>query len=230
MPGPTSKNPTHFRRGPFLDFAQGFVRWCFRIPFLLFWRVRVHHLDKFPTDGPLILLANHQSNLDPMIVGAISPKPINYLAKQSLFKLPVMGWFFDWNDCIPIQRDSNAIGGIKETLKRLKKREVVLIFPEGSRSSDGKLGPMKPGFSTLARRTKSPLLPVAIDGAWQIYPRQAKFPRLGNIQVVLGDPIPFEEFETLSDDELSTLVEKRIGEAFVMAQSYYKRSRIQDHD
>ena len=227
MPRSTSKKPTPFRRGPILDFAQGFVRWCFRIPFWIFWRVRAHQLEKFPTEGPVILLSNHQSNLDPMIVGAVSPLPINYLSKQSLFKFPPLGWFFRWNDCIPIQRDSNAIGGIKETLKRLKKKELVLIFPEGSRSPDGKLQAMKPGFSTLARRTKSPLLPVAIDGAWQVYPRQAKFPRLGNIQVVFGDPIPYEQYETLDDDELSTLVQEKIGEAFIVAQDHCKMSRMQ---
>jgi len=210
-----------------MDFAQGFVRWCFRIPFLIFWRVRVHRIEKFPAEGPLILLANHQSNLDPMIVGAVSPQPINYLAKQSLFKLPPMGWFFDWNDCIPIQRDSNAIGGIKETLKRLKRKELVLIFPEGSRSPDGTLQPVKAGFSTLARRTKSALLPLAIDGAWQVYPRQAKLPRFGNIQVVYGDPIPFEQYESLSDEELSTLVEEKIGETLLLAKAYYKKSLMQ---
>lgn len=229
MPRSNADMSTQYRRGPFIDFCQGVVRWCFRIPFLLFWRVRIHRLEKYPTDGPLILLANHQSNLDPMIVGAVSPKPINYLSKQSLFKFPPLGWFLLWNDCIPIQRDSNAIGGIKETLKRLKKMETVLIFPEGSRSPNGKLLPMKAGFSTLARRTKSPLLPVALDGAWQIYPRQAKFPRLGNIQVVFGDPIPYEQYQTLSDDELSALVQEKIAEIFVVAQAYCKMSRMQHH-
>lgn len=229
MPRPASSKPNSYRRGPIIDFAQGFVRWCFRIPFLIFWRVRVHRIEKFPADGPLILLANHQSNLDPMIVGAVSPKPINYLAKHSLFKFPPLGWFLLWNDCVPIQRDSNAIGGIKETLKRLKKKERVLIFPEGSRSPTGKLLPMKAGFSTLARRTKSPLLPLALDGAWQIYPRQAKFPRLGNIQVVFGDPIPYQEYEALSDEELSALVEERISEIFIVAQAQCKMSRMQHH-
>ena len=219
--------PTLFRRGPAIDFAQGFVRWCFRIPFLIFWRVRVHRMENFPTEGPVILLANHQSNLDPMIVGAVSPMPINYLAKQSLFDFLPLGWFLRWNDCIPIQRDSNAIGGIKETLKRLKKKEMVLIFPEGSRSPDGKLLPIKAGFSTLARRTKSPLLPLALDGAWQVYPRQARFPRLGNIQVVFGDLIPYEQYPALSDDELSTLVQQRITETFTVAQAYCESSRMQ---
>jgi 1-acyl-sn-glycerol-3-phosphate acyltransferase len=221
--------PNFFRRGPIIDFGQGLVRWCFRIPFWIFWRVRVHRLEKFPADGPLILLANHQSNMDPMIVGAISPRPINYLAKQSLFDFPPLGWFLGWNDCIPIQRDSNAIGGIKETLKRLKEKERVLIFPEGSRSADGTLQPIKGGFATLARRTKSPLLPLALDGAWQVYPRQAKFPLLGNIQVVFGDPIPYEQYAALSDDELSALVQEKIAEVFLEAQSRCQMSRMQHH-
>lgn len=225
----TADKTTSARRGEIIDFAQGVVRWFFRVLFLTFWRVRVHRLEKFPTEGPLMLLVNHQSNLDPMVLGAVSPVPINYLAKQSLFNFPPLGWFLRWNDCIPIQRESNAIGGIKETLKRLKKNELVLIFPEGSRSPDGNLLPVKPGFCTLARRTKAPLLPIALDGAWQAYPRHAKFPRLGNIQVVVGDPIHFEDYDSLSDEELSTLVQENIAALFIEAQSRHKMSRVQIH-
>jgi 1-acyl-sn-glycerol-3-phosphate acyltransferase len=69
-------------------------------------------------------------------------------------------------------------------------------------------------------------LPVAIDGAWELYPRGAKFPRLGNIQVVIGQTIPFEAFESLDDQQLSELVAEKIGETFIVAQSHCKKSRI----
>ncbi len=214
------------RRSPAIDLAQGIVRWFFRLSLMTFWRVRVHGLEKFPDGGPLLLLVNHQSNLDPIVVGVVSPRPVNYLAKQSLFRFPPLGWFLRWNDCIPIQRESNAIGGIKETLKRLKRGEVVLIFPEGSRSPDGTPLPVKQGFCTVARRTKTPLLPVALDGAWQAYPRQAKVPMPGNVQVVVGDPITFEEYSLLDDKELSALVEAKIADLFVQAKDRHVKACV----
>ena len=176
-----------------------------------------------------MLLVNHQSNLDPMAVGCASPLPLNYLAKQSLFKFGPLGWFLKWNDCIPIQRDSNAVGGIKETLKRLKKKEVVLIFPEGRRSPDGEMLTVKQGFCTLARRTKSPLLPMALDGAGRAYPRKAKLPGFGNIQIVVGDPIPYEDYEMLNDEEMAAMVQESIAELLIEAKARHKQSRVQVH-
>lgn len=179
---------------------------------MLFVRVRVHHVDRFPPYGPMLICSNHQSNLDPVVMGVICPFPINYLAKESLFDFAPLGWFLSWNDCLPIEREAGAIGGIKRTLKRLKQGEPVLMFPEGSRSPDGELQPIKSGFCMMARRMKVPVVPVAIAGAWEAYPRQAKFPRLGNVQVVVGDPINFAQYESLDDESFSARVEDRISE------------------
>ena len=222
----TSQRKTNYRRGLIHDAAQGAVRWCFRMMFLVFWRVRVHGLAKFPESGPLLLLTNHQSNLDPMALGVVSPLPINYLAKRSLFKIWPVGWFLLWNDCIPIDRESNAIGGMKETLKRLKRREAVLVFPEGSRSRDGDLQPIKPGFCMLARKTKSTLLPMAIDGGWQAFPPGAFVLRPGNLQVVVGDPIEFSQYQSLTNDELCALVGKRTAALYAEAKRRHVNSQI----
>ena len=208
MPAPASKPTPRWRRSLLIDAAQGFVRWFFRMSLLILLRVRVHLVGKIPAQGPVVLLSNHQSNFDPLILGSISPTPINYLSKKSLFEFPPLGWFFLWNDCIPIDRENNAIAGIKETLRRLKQKEVVLIFPEGSRSPDGKLQPIKQGFCTMARRTKSQLLPVAIDGAWQA----------SNAHVVIGDLIPFEDYQDLSDEQMAALVEEKIVALYTEAR------------
>ena len=204
--------------------GQSVVRWFFRILLLVLYRIRVHGLENYPlTDGALIC-ANHQSNLDPIVMGVSCPRPVNYLAKESLFHWGPMGWFLRWNDAIPIDRSGAGIGGMKETLRRLKRGESVVIFPEGSRSIDGELQPLKQGFCSLARRTSASLVPVAIDGTYDAMPPKCKTPRLGRIHLVFGPAIEPEEYQDLDDDRLTELLQQRITDCFAHARSSKQRS------
>ena len=210
-------HPDKTRRSPFIRFAQSIVRWFFRIsmlPFLL----RVEGMRRYPTTGAVLVCSNHQSNLDPMILGCVCPRPLNYLAKKQLFDFKPLGWFLRWNDGIELDRDG-GLAGIKETLKRLKKGESIIVFPEGTRSIDGELQPLKRGFCTLARRTKAAVLPVGIAGARNALPRKSLVPVIGaKIQVVLGEAIEADEYADLSDEELTLLLEQRIKECFEKAR------------
>jgi 1-acyl-sn-glycerol-3-phosphate acyltransferase len=113
-------------------------------------------------------------------------------------------------DAIPIDREGGGLAGLKETLRRLKAGELVLIFPEGTRTHDGEVAALKPGFIAVARRSRVPLIPVGIDGAFQAWPRTAKLPRLGRIAIVIGPAITPEEAAALSDAELLAQLELRI--------------------
>jgi len=115
-------------------------------------------------------------------------------------------------DSIPIDREGIGLGGIKESLKRLKRGEMVLIFPEGTRSPDGEIHPFRPGFTALAVRSKAALLPVAIEGAFQAWPRWKKFPGLGRIRVHFGEPILPGEFAGRDERDLLAEVERRVRE------------------
>jgi len=205
--------------------AQGIVRWCARISMTLAYRIRVHGLENFPDHDRLLVCANHQSFLDPVILGVVCPRPINYLGRKTLFRFAAVGWLLSWNDTIAIDRDA-GFGGMKETMRRIKRGESVLMFPEGTRSDDGELKPIKSGFCVMAKRTKATLMPVGFDGAFQAYSRKMILPRPGNIQVVIGKPIPFEEFGELSDAEVTKLLESRIRECFEAARMYWRNSRI----
>jgi 1-acyl-sn-glycerol-3-phosphate acyltransferase len=209
------------RRPLLIAAAQGAVRWFFRFSLIVFVKVRVHNIQNFPEvtpfGGPLLICSNHQSNLDPLIMGVVCPFPINYLAKKSLFKFGPLRWFLTWNDSIPLDR-SAGIGGIKETLKRLKKKEAILIFPEGARSRTGQLQPVKQGFCTIARRTRVPILPVAIDGAFEACPPNG-FPDFGSVHVVVGQPIDFELYDRWSDEKLAAYVEQKIAALFQEARA-----------
>ncbi len=184
-------------------------------------KVRVHRLENFPevssSGGPLLVCANHQSNLDPMLMGVVCPVPINYLAKNSLFNFGPLGWFLSWNDSIPLNRAA-GIAGIKETLKRLKKGEAILIFPEGSRSPTGELQPIKQGFCALARRTGAPILPTGIAGSRDAWP-PGKGPSFGNVHVEIGNVIRSETYQHWSDEELAAEVGKQIAALIAAAES-----------
>ena len=157
-----------------------------------------------------MVLSNHQSQFDPVLIGLTSDRRMNFLARQSLFRFPPFRWLINSLDAIPIDRDGTGLGGLKETLKRLKRQELVLIFPEGTRTSDGEVAPIKPGFVALARRAGVPLLPVALDGAFQAWPKSQKYPGRAIVQVVYGPPIMPEQLDALDDAQLVAEVQSRL--------------------
>jgi len=211
----THRRPAHIRQG------QKLVRWFFRILFLVFYRIRIHGLENYPSSDRLLICSNHQSNLDPLVVGAVCPRPINYLGKETLFRPAPFGWFLRWNDVIPIDRSGSGIGGMKETLRRLKNDEAVLIFPEGSRSLDGEMQPLKQGFCSLTRRASALLVPIGVEGTYDALPPSRKAPRWGRIHVVVGPQIEPEDYESLDNDQLTQLLEQRIEDCFKLAREKY---------
>ncbi len=212
------------RRSLRIRIAQSWVRWFFRILMLPF-QLRVEGMPKYPRMGPILVCSNHQSNLDPLILGCVAPRPMNYLAKKQLFQFKPLGWFLRWNDVIELDRKT-GLGGIKETLKRLRNNESVLMFPEGTRSIDGELQPIKRGFCTLVKKTKVPIVPVGLDGAFEAWPRNSILPNFGaTIQVVFGNPIQPEQYRDLSDDELTELLNSKIKECFDRARAMKERCK-----
>jgi len=192
------------------------LKFGLRIWFTLGYRIRCHVLHDVPEVGGALMCCNHQSNLDPMLVGATLRRDLHFLAKKSLFdgKLKVL---MHGLHCIPLDR-KKGLAGIKATIKRLKLGHLVMVFPEGTRSPDGEIKEFKGGFLTMARRAKVPVVPSALDGAHQAYPPGTNFPWPGHIHVVFGEPIPFEQYNDMSDEEVMQLLEKRVRECFAVAR------------
>src|SRR5882757_9660893 len=165
-----------------------------------------------PMEGPVLLVSNHQSNLDPVLVGIACPRQLKYLARQGLFFGPFSVWIRSLG-AVPIDRERGALSGIRTTLELLKKQNAVLVFPEGSRTETGKLDVMLPGFSLLARRSGATIVPVGIVGAFDALPRGAIFARPHAIRLAFGPPISKQQAAELSDEQLTHLVEQRIREA-----------------
>jgi 1-acyl-sn-glycerol-3-phosphate acyltransferase len=146
---------------------------------------------------------------------------MNFMGKKDLFRVPFLGPLIRFLDAIPIDREGiSSLGGIKETLTRLRRGELVLMFPEGTRTPDGTLQQILPGFSALARRSRAPIVPVGVSGAFRAWPKTRKFPVPGpKIRIVIGRTIPFEEFSVLEDHELISLLQQRMEAVFQAAEN-----------
>lgn len=189
-----------------------------RLTFTGLFHFRCTGRENEPAAGGALVLSNHQSMFDPVLVGATLERRLNYMARETLFAFAPFRWLIQSLDAIPIDREGLGLSGLKETLRRVKRGEMVLIFPEGTRSPDGEVAALKPGFSALARRAKVPLLPIGIDGAYQAWPRDHAFPGLSTIHVHVGEPIPAEEAATADERELVAEVERRIRACHAIAR------------
>jgi 1-acyl-sn-glycerol-3-phosphate acyltransferase len=194
------------------------MRFLLWLSTLLFFRLRVSGTDRIPAEGGALVLCNHQSHLDPVLIGVVFQRRLNFLARETLFRSKPFAWLLRSFDSIPIDRDGSGLSGLKETLRRLKREEMVLIFPEGTRTRDGAVARLQPGFCSLAKRGRVPLLPVALDGAFQAWPRDRKLPKPGKVVVRIGTPIEPEEIADLDDAQIVALVQARIQACFEAAQ------------
>jgi 1-acyl-sn-glycerol-3-phosphate acyltransferase len=146
--------------------------------------------DRLPA-GACLIAANHQSFLDPPLVGASLPFEIAFVARKSLFTNPVFGGVIRACRAIPLDRDEADLGAIRRALATLAEGRKLLIFPEGTRSADGRLLPAKAGAGLLALRSGVPVVPVRIRGARDVLPRGSAVPLGGaRIRLRFGPPIP----------------------------------------
>ena len=198
----TENLQTRVSRSPLRRSIYSLSRWLSRIVGKAFFRLRWAGSENYPTSGGGLVCANHQSFFDPVLVGLTCDRQMNYLARKTLFRFAPFRWLISCYDAIPIDREGMGIAGLKETLRRLRRGELVVIFPEGTRTRDGKLQSLQSGFCAVARRGKQPLIPVAIDGAYDAWPRNRKMPRLSRISVVVGEPLPVEKLAEWDDEQL----------------------------
>lgn len=195
-----------------------------RIVAVILFHVRCFDRDRLPARGGALVVANHQSLLDPVFVGLACDRRSNFLARKSLFRWAPFRWLIQSLDAIAVDREGPALSGLKQALQRLKRQELLLVFPEGTRSTDGELSRLKPGFCVLARRARVAIVPVAIDGSFEAWPRTRRLPRLAQVAICFGEPIPPERVESCRDDELVLLVETRLGESLARARRHRRRA------
>ncbi len=193
-------------------------RFIFRLVGLLLFKYHCQGRHHLPDRGGAIICANHQSFLDPPLVGMALSRHFVFLARKTLFGNPVFGFIISMLDGVPLNRDGLGIEGIKTTLRKLKAGQALIMFPEGTRSKTGDLQPLKSGFITLARRSHVPLIPCGVVGAIDCLPRGGKLPRFERIRCVYGPPITADQVTEMSDEALIELLTLRMKECIQRAE------------
>jgi 1-acyl-sn-glycerol-3-phosphate acyltransferase len=200
------------------------------VVFTVWLRYRARGVERIPTTGGGLLLTNHQSFLDPLLVGLPLRRPVSFLARDTLFKVPVIGWILRHTYVMPLSRETGGAAGIRETLRRIDQGFLVGIFPEGTRSIDGSLGTFKPGFAALVRRTELPIYPVGIAGAHRALGKGSLFLKPRRVCVVFGNPFPAEVIAELKqrgrETELLEAVRRRIAECQQAAEAWLKQGSV----
>lgn len=155
----------------------------------------VHHI---PTEGGVLLVSNHVSFLDPVIVGSAANREIHFMARSTAFDIPGLGKLISTYNAYPVNRGAPDLGALRKTISLLKAGNVVLMFPEGTRSVDGTLGKARDGACFIADRAGVPTIPVFHSGAEQMLPRNSRRLRRAQLKVTFGEPLELvaEEFET----------------------------------
>jgi 1-acyl-sn-glycerol-3-phosphate acyltransferase len=180
---------------------------------------RVRFAQPLPARGGLLVLSSHQSHLDPLLLGLACERRLSSLARSSLFHFGPFGAVISALDAVPIDRDASMVAAMRAVINRLKAGKAVTVFPEGSRTWDGQLGEFKPGFALMAKRAEVPIVPVAIVGAFECWPRTRRLPRPGRIRLEFGRVIPASEVAALSEQDLFQACVEEIRELDARARA-----------
>ena len=167
---------------------------CFRVMYAVYFRWRVFNPGRVPLKGGVILASNHASFLDPPLVGSGLKRDINYLARESLFRFPGIGALLrSWN-AVPVDRDGGGAKGLKIILDRLLAGGAIILFPEGTRTPDGRLQSARSGSGLTVIKSDATVIPVRTFGTFAAFGRNHKFPRPHRVAVKkYGEPVRFEK-------------------------------------
>jgi len=157
----------------------------------VFFRFRVIHPERVIQEGPVILAMNHESYLDPPFAGIASHRAIYFLARKSLLDVPLLGWILPKINVVPVEQEGGDRSALKAIMRILRANHGTLIFPEGSRTLDGKLQAPQPGIGFIIAKTLAPVVPMRIFGAHKALPRGGGKLRFCPITIVVGEPLRF---------------------------------------
>jgi len=162
-----------------------------RIVGSVFFDYRAEGSENIPLTGPAVLAVNHQSYLDPPLSGIATKRDCCFLARKTLLDIPIMGPILPRLNVIPVSKDGADMSALKIVIRELKKDQLVLLFPEGTRSLDGKLQPAQAGIGLILAKSGAPVVPMRIFGSFQAWGKGSKGITPRPITVVAGRPIQF---------------------------------------
>ncbi|TDF99325.1 lysophospholipid acyltransferase family protein [Paenibacillus piri] len=186
------------------------LRVLFYLIFRVLFRLKVVGLEHIPPDRPVILCANHTSNLDPPLLGSpITDRRVHYMAKAELFDIPVLGKLLPKISAFPVKRGGVSKESIRLSLQLLSENSIIGIFPEGSRSNSGGMG--KKGAASLAIKSGATVIPAAIVGGYKPFRR---------ITLAYGKPVDLSEFADGGSEGLERATDKIMSVIRSMVKQY----------
>jgi 1-acyl-sn-glycerol-3-phosphate acyltransferase len=154
--------------------------------------LEVRGREHVPMVGPALFVSNHVSVLDPPFIGGAAPRELFFLAKEELFDVPLFGRLIRALNARPVRRDGSDGRALKTALKLLGENRAILLFPEGTRGVEGRLGEGKPGAGMLAVLSGAPVVPVHVSGTARGLPPGRALPRPARVRVTFGPPLVFK--------------------------------------
>ena len=181
--------------------------WCRLVAWSIFARIRVHGAEKLRPGQSYVYIANHASLIDTPALFAYLPYPFRIMAKRELFWVPFMGWYLAAAGHFPIDRRDprRTARSIRAVIEGVRSGHSLAVFPEGTRTRDGRLQAFKPGAFKIAVKAAVPIVPITIRGAFELLPRMTLAPTPGRIDVIVGTPIDTREYDERS---LPALIER----------------------
>lgn len=192
-------------------------RALFWVMLKLFGRLRVVGAERVPATGGVLLAPNHVSYIDPPTAGVACPRPVWFMAKEELFRAPVLGWLIPRVHSFPVRQGAADRRALRRAHELLTSGQVVNVFIEGTRSPDGRLLPPELGAAMMALRAGVPVVPVALINTDRFLPRHSAMPHFSRVTVVFGEPLTFLHLTGKHTDraalqEVSAEVMRRIAE------------------
>jgi 1-acyl-sn-glycerol-3-phosphate acyltransferase len=200
--------------------------------FTLGFSLRIEGGRRIPRRGPALIIANHQSFFDPLLIGVATTRELDFLARESLFDNPFFARLIRALNAVPIDQEGMSKEGIRSVLRRLEAGRAVVIFPEGTRTEDGKLQPLKPGIHLLLKRMQAPVIPIGIAGAFHALPYWRKVPspsplflpvRKSALAVAVGKPLDSLRLAKLSRPELLAELSAALQRAITRAERIQRK-------
>jgi 1-acyl-sn-glycerol-3-phosphate acyltransferase len=187
----------------------------------LVFNLQVRGTQHLPASGGVLIVANHQSFLDPVVLGVMFNRPMAYLADAYLFKFKPFGWLIRKLHAFPINTGKGDIAAMKEMIRLLQAGEILTVFPEGTRTSDGKLQTIEGGVALAIRRARVPVMPAIIVGAYEAFPRQSKIPRVGKVRVIFDKP---RQMHDLKSEQIIAEIDQAFRKLFSEAMAWRANS------
>jgi 1-acyl-sn-glycerol-3-phosphate acyltransferase len=157
--------------------------------------LKVYGARHVPRSGGVLIVSNHQSYLDPVVLAVKLQRPLSFLAKSELFEHPSFSWLIRSLNAYPVRQGEGDVGAVKETIGRLKEGHALNLFPEGTRTPDGTIQPMQAGVGLIVRRAGVPVVPAVIHGSLEAWPKKKKLFHPHPIRVQYGPPMELKDLK-----------------------------------